>query len=128
MSMTLTGDKQLQRRLDALSREARQETLVKAVMSGAEIVRARTEQLAPKGKTGKLKQNIIKVVTKKTDRDVEVGVGWGDAAWYGRFPELGTRQHSAKPFLRPAFDTEVEPAIKEIGAELNRGIARARRA
>jgi HK97 gp10 family phage protein len=126
--MTFTGDKQLQRRLDALSKEARQEALVKAVMAGAEPVRARTAQLAPKGKTGKLRKNIIKVVTKKTDRDVEVGVGWGDEAWYGLFPELGTRQHSAKPFLRPAFDAEVESSIKEIGAELNRGIERAKRA
>lgn len=128
MSMKFTGGKQLQRRLDALSKEARREALVKAVMAGAEVVRARTAQLAPKGRTGKLRENIIKVVTKKTDREAEAGVGWSDEVWYGKFPELGTKHHSAKPFLRPAFDSEAEPAIKAIQAELRRGTERARRA
>lgn len=49
----------------------------------------------------------------------------GGTAFYWRFLEFGTEKLAAKPFLRPAFDSKAEEAVKAISDGFRTGLARA---
>lgn len=46
-------------------------------------------------------------------------------AYYWRFLEFGTEKLAAKPFLRPAFDSKAEEAVKAIADGFRTGLTRA---
>lgn len=48
-----------------------------------------------------------------------VGLAGGDT-FYWRFLEFGTRHARAKPFMRPAFNTNVKSAEKNFAVEFNK--------
>ena len=50
-------------------------------------------------------------------------VNWPPFWW--RFVEFGTSKMSAKPFLRPAFDTNVNSVAEEMKSDLAKAIDRA---
>ena len=57
---------------------------------------------------------------------VRIGPAWAvynkDKVEYGRFSEYGTSQMAARPFLRPAFDTGKDEALRIFKAEMKRGV------
>ncbi len=126
--MKVEGGDLLARKLQMLAEETAREHMREATLAGAELVRAEAERLAPR-RTGTLASNIQKEVRKQTKVRVEVRVGPGKEAWYGRFVEEGhaivvngqkVGDAPPTPFLRPAFDAKLEEAEQAAVDELRR--------
>lgn len=87
----------------------------KALAAGAAKFVAEAQALAPV-KTGRLKLS-IKAVTKLSPKQESgrtrvgaTGRGKEDPGKYELYQEFGTRHQPARPFLRPAFDSQHEAA------------------
>ncbi|MBB4865463.1 HK97 gp10 family phage protein [Pseudomonas nitritireducens] len=46
----------------------------------------------------------------------------GGDTWYWRFMEFGTEHQAARPFMRPAFEQNIEKVTETVAAELNKAI------
>jgi len=79
---------------------------------GAELIRARAAQLAPRGPTAPHMADHI--ITQLDDRGLAVFVGPEQEFFYAKFHEFGTIKMWGSPFLRPAFDTEQTRALTVI--------------
>ena len=139
----IEGAAELDRVLKRLPKAIGERVLANAVRAGAKIIRDEARAKAPvrvggnlirlgkrssKGRLpGFLRSQIITAKARKgTSSDsVTIHVGPSTKAFYGLFQEFGTRNHPAKPFLRPAFDGNVEKAIKGIGVKLGKDIEKA---
>jgi HK97 gp10 family phage protein len=131
--MEFAGGEELARVLNKLpSAVAQRSVLLKALRAGAEPMRSTAEQLAPR-RTGRLAENIIvQTVTRigspqggkwrSTDGEAWVAVGPRKEYFYGLFQEYGTKRHSARPFMRPAFMSGAPAALPIISAELWRAL------
>lgn len=83
--------------------------------------------------TGALKESmrLASVNPKKGDAVVVVGLEFRkskdkkDAGWRWHFPEFGTVKQDAKPYIRPAFDNNVEAVTRDLKEQLKKGIAKA---
>lgn len=117
------GIEELVRRLEAIDRNTRGVLLERAALAGAEPIRKSAEAKAPR-RRGVLAAGIGTEVVKRSTRGVTVRIGFRKEDFYGMFQELGTRNHAAQPFLRPAIDEQKEAAIVEVGRELLVGIMR----
>ncbi len=123
----ITGGEALRASLDSLDAATSGALLLAAVMRGAEITRVVAEELAPRvqpenvrstTKPGLLAASIEKEALVSAPHLAEVGVGPTKDAFYGRFQELGTRNMSSQPFLRPAFDETAQSVVDQIGESL----------
>lgn len=85
----------------------------------AEATKSAASLRAPRGSSGRLKKGIVFEVVKTSNRIV-ASFGWSKKAFYGLFVEYGTRFHSARPHVRPAFDKNSKFLIKRINARLAR--------
>jgi HK97 gp10 family phage protein len=124
-----------------------------ALFAAARAMRDEAIRLAPED-TGNLKRNIFAYrdrnpamvganehyivavrtgrLTKRIKRAYRLGrisprlraVGGGDA-WYGLFVEFGTARMSAKPYLRPAFESRKNDVVGIFSRELAKGVDRA---
>lgn len=123
-----------------------------ALARGARIIRDEARRLAPVD-SGSVRDNIVMKRDTQPQRAganerYRVGVRGGSlstysntarnrrkgvvgqkyekagATYYWRFLEFGTAKMAARPFLRPAFETKKEAALKEIVSSLSKGIAR----
>jgi HK97 gp10 family phage protein len=121
------GDK-IARRLQMLAEEVAREHMRECALAGAEVIRAEAATLAPR-KTGTLAENIEKEVRKQTKSRVDIHIGPGEKAWYGRLVEDGHAIVVAgkkvgdvppHPFMRPAFDAKTGEAYDAFEAELRR--------
>lgn len=120
MSMTITGQRQLAQRVEALRQAvASPDALEDAAESAALVVRDEARRLAPRSKKGShgkqpghLSRNIDHTV-RADPKIANARVGPNESAWYGMFPELGHPR--AQPFLRPAFDTKLADALRAAG-------------
>src|SRR4030095_890408 len=83
--------------------EAR-EQLKDILLKPAMMIRDEAIDLAPEGKTGRLKASIKAEKAPEGERGAVVYVDRGKGgAFYARFVERGTSKMSAKPFFRPAI-------------------------
>lgn len=112
---------------DRVSRKIQREVLKDI----AEPMRARAAQMAPRGdpKAPNLADEMNIGNARSDDGSVAVSVGPAPTAYYGRFVEFGTINMSARPFLRPAFDSTAPQALVELGKRLwvelaGRGVSR----
>jgi HK97 gp10 family phage protein len=121
------GDK-IARRLQMLAEEVAREHMRECALAGAEVIRAEAATLAPR-KTGTLAENIEREVKKQTKSRVDIHIGPGEEAWYGRLVEDGHAIVVAgkkvgdvppHPFMRPAFDAKTDEAYDAFEAELRR--------
>jgi HK97 gp10 family phage protein len=132
--VTITGLKELQTALRQLPKELQGKVLTAALRDGARIVINDAKVRAPKAtephfvgkgkelvQPGNIARNIMVRKVKDTDNTATVSVGIrakgkaGKNAFYWRFLEFGTKFISARPFMRPAFESkkhEVAEAIK----------------
>jgi HK97 gp10 family phage protein len=123
-----------------------------AMRKGANVIAKEAKARAPK-RTGNLQKRIA--VRKRKRRDAGIALAYsvgvlggasstygntksnrrkglvgktydrGGTAYYWRFLEFGTEKLAAKPFLRPAFDSKAEEAVKAIADGFRTGLARA---
>ena len=69
-------------------------------------------------KSGDLLDNMSMNTTEKDRTQVEVTIGPGKKQFYGMFHEYGTSKMKARPFLRPAYDENIEKVQEVIAEEL----------
>lgn len=124
ITMTIEGERTIIRNLEDLPRRLTRDNLLRVARVGAEPIRARASALAPHA-PGKpdLRDNIIiedlKPGTSLVARaQVGVAIGPNLQGFYGFFQEVGTRHHSAQPFMRPAFDIEWAKSMDLMRVEL----------
>ncbi len=125
----ITGAKELERVLRKLPRRLAERELTSAARAGANVIRKEARVRAPRGsdpsaaseKFGPLHKNIRVARVKKTGLSVEMAIHNGRAFW-GSFLEFGTRHISARPWMSPAFDTTVRPALAKVGERLGKGL------
>ncbi len=122
--ITVKGDKELMRRLRALPGATAGLYLNKAISAGAELVALEASQRAPR-RTGRLASHIDVDLVKEGGLSAEVAVGPGKPAWYGIFPEIGTKQAPAQPYLRPALDESKGDVERAISGVLRQSLMRA---
>jgi len=104
-------DKQLQDALEKAAEPIKDEAQLRAPMRTG----------TPRG--GAVKATIaVRPVKRAPAHKPAVEIGPAEKLWYGIFPEYGTAQMPAQPFLRPALDTKQEQALRIFERELKRGI------
>lgn len=95
----------------------------KVILRAAQIIAAAMKELAPE-RTGALEKQIIVDVLKDEPGNIEVAIGpdlLGNA-FYAHFQEFGTTHHAAEPFIRPAFDENVDRALDVAAAEVKKAL------
>lgn len=126
ISVKITGASDLAKRLQQLPQAVSRQVQLTALKDGAEVIRARAAQLAPRstGPGPHLADNIVigtisAARLERQDRGNETIVEVGPSLkpndlFYGYFQEYGTIHHPAQPFMRPAFDTGAPNALNRI--------------
>lgn len=119
VQFSVAGIDEVVRNLARLGRDVQDRIADEAVEAGAEVIRARASEDAPRD-TGFLSENIIIKY-----RDVGVrDVGPSSAAYYGLFIEVGTSRIRKRPWLRPAYDAVKGDAMREAERVMAQGIER----
>lgn len=124
----LTGFKPAEKALAELPKATGQSVLTRVGKRALEPMRAKAESLAPVDQ-GELKKSIAisKRRTRRVKKDAEpkrgVALAMGPSSGkgvlnYAALEEFGTVNAPAQPFMRPAWDSEAEPALETIKAEL----------
>ena len=130
-SMKVTGFKELGAALRALPTSVSQPIVINALKEAAEPMRVRMGQLAPREPGAPdLADNIgISVANRigdvgggrweaKHDQEFAVAVGPTKSFFYGIFLEYGTVKMSARPFMRPAFDSTAQTSLTILSQRL----------
>lgn len=142
----ITGAREMEAVLRQLPDTIAKQVLTKALREAAEPVLEEARALAPVGQEakgrvrlrttkrgkvsianyGKLKLSlrIANVPASRTPHSATVAVTVGKAFW-GLFVEFGTRFMSARPFLRPAFESKKIEALNRLGESLGEQIEKA---
>lgn len=115
--------------LQKLDYTKQKKVLMKAVKEGAEPIRIRAGELAPRGDTGNLAESqMITAAGSGSDiNEVSVKIGPALDAFYGLFQEKGTQFAPAQSFLGPAFEEKLGEAQQTIGEVLWNEIMKAAR-
>lgn len=124
-TITLTGDKRLDRAFAALERKAQKQLLAPIVRQAAKEIADSAKQHAPKDTgalirgikvraakrsrtTAHLVRNVVTILPSITDPDYSEGLD----TFYPTAVELGTKHAPAQPFLRPALASK-GPAARD---------------
>ncbi len=139
-----TGFKELAARLKALGPRAAKNTLRRAVAAAAAEIKKEAKNLAPVD-TGEMKKDIqvkrerdqkdgplaatysVFVRTGKKSRASGKARNVDKDSWYWRQQEFGNSKMPAQPFMRPAFESKKEDAVRIIAEKLDEGIQKAAR-
>ena len=117
--MRFDGGTKLAQELRAMSARLRTNVVVSALMSAAEPMRSTVARFAPhEPGAPDIRANIVVSRVRAERGAVTVAVGPAVGYRYGFYQEYGTRFHSAQPFMRPAFDSQAEGALRRIGVEM----------
>lgn len=102
----------LERKFNQQGHVLRRKILTKAVKAGADVIREKAEQLAPRD-TGQLAASeLVKVIGADSNAaEVVARIGPTRSTFYGIFQEFGTAFHPAQPFLQPALDQSQAEAL-----------------
>lgn len=123
-SARFEGGDELARNLATMSPRVSKRVLLEALMVGAEPIRRRASSNAPHDPGAPdLRNNIVVSTVRVPGVAAAVAIGPSKEFFYGLFNELGTVHQGARPFLRPAFDSEGVAALGPIGQELWRALA-----
>ena len=128
IGVTVGGQVELERRLNALTAKVRRQTLLRALeVAGLPILKV-MEQLAPfdpEGPGPHLKHSMVMQPLRSLDgvrmgdQEAALAIGPSASLRYEGFQEFGTAKHQPQPFARPAWDGEGgEKAQRRIGDEL----------
>lgn len=110
--------------LDALVRQIRtmgntQGIEKKALEAGAKHMKKEFEKVAPV-RTGKLQTNIL--MSEIENSKIDVGTKATGDGFYGFFLEYGTSKFNARPWARPAWETNKRKVKQIMADELRRGL------
>ena len=133
----LTGFTELAKALRELGPRVGRKHLRAATSKGAAVIRKKARELAPVD-TGEMRKDIqqkrektssdniasYSVYTRSGKRSRLSGKARNvdKDSFYWKFQEFGTAKMPAQPFMRPAFESEKEKAIDELGTELDKRI------
>jgi HK97 gp10 family phage protein len=113
--ITLQGAADVAKGLNQLSTRLSRRVLRDALEEAAEPMRATASAKAPREPGAPdLAQNIVISNARPADGSVGIAIGPSKPFFYGSFQEFGTSRHGAQPFMRPAFDSEVERAARTV--------------
>ncbi len=123
ISLKFQGGPQLARALAGLSFEKEKAVMRQMLKDAAEPIHEEAERIVAIGEEAPhiADHIVVSAITKDSDdlgdRRLEpnehaVGIGPSKDFFYGYFLEFGTIKMSAKPFMRPAFDSKVGESFK----------------
>lgn len=133
------GLAELERALSRFPQELQRRELAKAWRKAGKIMRDDARDRAPvrqvtdsgfgRSRKGRVRTpgflaSQMKLIVNTINGIPTALIGWSKAAFYGSFLEYGTSKIAARPFMRPAFDTTVQPVIREFAFQLRLGIER----
>jgi len=131
MAATLQGLDQFAKNLRGLDLSKQKAVKVKILMAAAEPIQEEAERLVPISQDAPhLVDHILRVPLSKVDdeefggkraleaEEAVVGIGPYKDGFYGWFQEFGTVNHSAQPFMRPAWDAKRDGAYRAIQEDL----------
>lgn len=116
LTVKLENRKQIIRMLDLIPKKVNG-VLLKAMERAVSPIKRAAESKAPIRKTGKggtLRDSFTTEANVKPG-NIALFLGPGVQAFYGQMQELGTKNHPAQPFLRPAFDEQKNNAARLFG-------------
>jgi|SRR5665213_2874010 len=117
----ITGLDELLQKLSEEAPKVARKVLRRAAKDAGDIWVTAISDNAPE-LTGFLRSQIAENLTATSDA-VEVIVGPGKDAFYVLFREFGTHFQSAKPFIRPAFESTkdliIQTFVEDLADELN---------
>lgn len=117
VSYRVEGGKELARALDQLSTRVSAKVAREALTEAAEPFQKTATQLAPvEPGAPDLKANIVISPVRGQDAMATVAIGPAKGFFYGFFQEYGTVRHGAQPFMRPAFDSQVQAVLTRMSA------------
>jgi len=115
VTMQVTGVAELSKALGSLSTRMSRKIQRDALVEAAEPIRRQASATAPRAPgEPDLADNIVISNARPADGSVGVVVGPSKPFFYGTFQEWGTSRHGAQPFMRPAFDGNVQTSFKSI--------------
>lgn len=138
MGSRIEGLADLARSLREMPQDVRRNALRSGMRAGAREIQKDAQRRAPVD-TGRMRTNVYlkripELVTElsegwfvgvrmgpKRTRDKATGAvskDYSRDAWYWRLVEFGTRFVPARPFMRPAFESQKEAAVAAIAARL----------
>src|SRR3990167_5019859 len=118
------GLDELLKSMDSLALSVQKNLIVRALRKGAEPIRARAEELAPRDE-GQLAESMMITVSDQTATGATAKIGPSRTGFYGHIPEFGLANNPAQPFLRPAADEKMDEAVRLVGETLEAGIMKA---
>ena len=129
-SVELRGAKELNDILEQLPAALAKGILRKAMREAARPILKRAKENCPVD-SGELRRSLkIRAIKRNSAGRVGVVVSTdkgffkGDT-FYGAFLEFGTSRMPARPYIRPAFDTEHANSIRIVGEEIAAGLNKA---
>lgn len=130
VSFKLHGWKEMAELLKKLGPQVAARVGDQALRAGAKVIVDEAKRIVPVGRTGHLRDSIFaqkKRSTGEEERVILIGFDKdapGGASTRAHLTEFGTRHSAAKPFMRPALDSQAGNALDEMRKILARGIAR----
>lgn len=122
ITMRFEGGQELERALGQLSLRLGKKILNEALREGAEPIRKAAAAKAPRSSDSEhIAENIgisnarPQQLEDRGDIAAAINIGPVKGFAYGLPLEIGTVKAPAQPFMRPAFDTQVDRALKIIG-------------
>lgn len=108
-----TGTREIAAGLKRLDHKLQKKAVAPSLRKGLTLIKNDAISGSPY-RTGKLRSSIVIRKAKKkfqTKGSQMYSVGVLKKAWYWRFVEFGTSRLSARPFLRPAFERNINKSI-----------------
>jgi HK97 gp10 family phage protein len=128
IKLTFTGGAEIQKTLEGLSRKVAKQVTIDALTAAAAPIRDAAAQKAPRAPGAPDLADHIGVAPVKPKRsesptELSVAIGVPNEFFYDFFLEYGTRFISARPFYRPALDSQASTALEVLRARYWEAIA-----
>lgn len=131
-TFTLSGTDKVMRRLRDFPPKLQKKGLRRAARVSMNIVRDAARAAARQFDDASTERKIWRLITVREGREREpgirmrVGVAGGARSsrskvppWYWRLIEMGTEEHPARPFMRPALENNAQAVAERFERELN---------
>lgn len=119
--VSVSGDKDLMRRLNELGERVKKQHLQEALTEAAEPIRAKMQDIATRGQVAPhIEDNIVISNASKVEGvrlhedEAAVAIGPQKDFFYGWFLEFGTVKMPPQPFMREAFQQEHQGALSRL--------------
>lgn len=129
VTVTFKGLSDLDHALRQLPEEMQAAPVRAALKAGARVIQDGMQRRAPRDPNvvAPTLAEDIGITTRVSNKKSEAYalIGPSKRVFYGTFQELGTSNHPAQPFMRPALDEDGQIAVSAMANELRRALERA---